>query len=303
MREKSQILSEFWIKILAILFMTIDHIGAFMVQSDWAVNFPSGSVGYNVGYVFRCVGRLAFPLFALMLAEGMRKSHDRGKYLCKILLVWVLITLVESVLYFGFSGRYRSLAMDEAFSDLLLEALFVFCLSLKGPKKLLSLLPLGVILLSFSCFTSEKLYGDGSLWSQYFPKFLRAPYSLYGLVIFLGFYYAYPLADWGIHKVLLETNTDLSEYQKSKEYRSLVNLVGLTIFFSATVIFWGISKAWPAGDYLQMSIETYCLLDILLIFLYNGKRGYDKKWFRYAEYAYYPMHLALLALIFSLIFH
>jgi hypothetical protein len=29
MREKSQVLSEFWIKILAILTMTLDHIGAF----------------------------------------------------------------------------------------------------------------------------------------------------------------------------------------------------------------------------------------------------------------------------------
>jgi len=77
MREKSQVLSEFWIKILAILTMTLDHIGAFIVDSDWTVNFPTNGVPYGVGYVFRCVGRLSFPLFAFMLAEGMRKSHDR----------------------------------------------------------------------------------------------------------------------------------------------------------------------------------------------------------------------------------
>ena len=77
MREKSQVLSEFWIKILAILTMTLDHIGAFIVDSDWTVNFPTNGVAYGVGYVFRCVGRLSFPLFAFMLAEGMRKSHEQ----------------------------------------------------------------------------------------------------------------------------------------------------------------------------------------------------------------------------------
>ena len=51
-----------------------------------------------------------------------------------------------------------------------------------------------------------------------------------------------------------------------------------------------------------MSIQTYGLLDIVFLVMYNGTRGYDKKVFRYIEYAYYPVHLALLALIFSLIF-
>ena len=51
-----------------------------------------------------------------------------------------------------------------------------------------------------------------------------------------------------------------------------------------------------------MSFQTYCLLDIFLLGMYSGARGYDKKGFRYAEYAYYPLHLALIALIFGLVF-
>ncbi len=303
MREKSQVLSEFWIKILAILTMTLDHIGAFIVDSDWTVNFPTDSVGYGVGTVFRYLGRLSFPLFAFMLAEGMRKSHDRVKYLCRIGLVWLLIAAVET--FFYFSPKYASLARDQAFTDLLVFGLFIFCLELKGPKKLFALLPLGYVGLSFAAFTSETYAASNSLvstWSSYFPVYLRASYSLYGFLIFLGFYYAYPLADKFIQRSLEQTDTELATYQASKEYRSLVNLIGITFFLVVTVLFWGISKTQSGIDYYNMSIQTYGLLDIVLLVMYNGKRGYDKKYFRYIEYAYYPMHLALLALIFSLIF-
>jgi len=303
MREKSQVLSEFWIKILAILTMTLDHIGAFIVDSDWTVNFPTNGVAYGVGYVFRCVGRLSFPLFAFMLAEGMRKSHDRVKYLCRIGIVWLLLAAVET--FFYFSPKYVSLARDQAFTDLLVFGLFIFCLELKGPKKLFALLPLGYVGLSFAAFTSEQFANATnatSYWSSYFPLYLRASYSLYGFLIFLGFYYAYPLADKFIRKSLEQTDTELAEYQKGKEYRSLVNLIGITFFLAVTVIYWGISKAAPSYDYLNMSIQTYGLLDIVFLVMYNGTRGYDKKAFRYIEYAYYPVHLALLALIFSLIF-
>ena len=45
----------------------------------------------------RIVGRIAFPLFAFMLATGMHKTHNRLKYLLKIgimALIWIAITAI-----------------------------------------------------------------------------------------------------------------------------------------------------------------------------------------------------------------
>ena len=303
MREKSQVLSEFVLKLIAVVTMTFDHIGAFIVESDYSSFFPSNSVGYEVGVVFRGIGRLSFPLFALMLAEGMRKTKDRESYLLRIGVVWMLITAVET--FFFFNGKYASFAQDNAFTDLIMYALFIYLIERKGAWKALAVLPLGYIALSFAADASEMYAAANNLtsvWSGDFPLFLRCPYSLYGFLMFLGFYYAYPLADKFIQKALEDSGTSLAEYQQGKEYRSLLNLLGLTAFLLDTVLFWGASYLWPSIDIFQMSFQTYCLLDIFLIGMYNGLRGYDKKWFRYAEYAYYPLHLALLALIFGLVF-
>jgi hypothetical protein len=308
MREKSQVLSEFWLKVIAILTMTMDHIGAFMVNSSYGAYFPEGSAGFIVGIVLRCFGRLSFPLFALMLAEGLHKSQNREKYLFRLGGEWLLITLVELILYF--IPTFHDFAMAEAFSDLFMFALFIYFIEKKGAWKLLALLPLAYIAVSYAAFLSERLALKGdytSVWSTYFPEFLRSPYCLYGFSIFLGFYYAYPMANIFVKKGLKLTDEESKAYLESKEYRSLINLLGGTSLLVVTVLFWGFAYLYPQGDIYGLagdaySLQTYCLLDLLLILLYNGKRGYDKKAFRYVEYLYYPLHLALLALIFSLIF-
>jgi hypothetical protein len=297
MREKGQVLSEFVLKIIAIVTMTLDHIGAFIVQSAYSAYFPSDGIGYQVGVILRGIGRLSFPLFALMLAEGMRKTKDREAYLLRLGIVWVLLTAVET--FFYFNPAYSAFALENAFTDLVMFALFIYFIEKKGAWKALAALPLGLIVLSYAAGVSANY---GYLWPESFPAFLRCPYSLYGFLVFLGFYYAYPLAEKAIKKNLEETGTSLEDYRETKDYRSLINLLGLSLFLLVTVVFWGFSYLWPTADIYDAAFQNYCLLDVFLIGMYNGKRGYDRKWFRYAEYAYYPLHLALIALIFGLIF-
>ena len=71
------------LKILAAIFMVIDHVG-FMF-------FPSNMV-------YRYVGRLAMPIFAFMIAEGCRYTKDKLRY---FLTIAVLGTLCQ-VVYFIF---------------------------------------------------------------------------------------------------------------------------------------------------------------------------------------------------------
>ena len=50
-----------------------------------------------------------------------------------------------------------------------------------------------------------------------------------------------------------------------------------------------------------MDVQIYALFAGAFILLYNGKRGYNSKWFEYGGYAYYPLHILIIALIFYLI--
>ena len=59
------------LKLIAVITMTIDHIGlAFFPQQ----------------MLFRVIGRLAFPIYAYMIAEGCRYTRSMGKYLRGIIL-------------------------------------------------------------------------------------------------------------------------------------------------------------------------------------------------------------------------
>lgn len=63
-------MNRFWIKIVAITTMLVDHMGAIL--------FPDAMW-------MRVIGRLAFPLFAWMIAEGYRYTRSKRKYLIRLL--------------------------------------------------------------------------------------------------------------------------------------------------------------------------------------------------------------------------
>ena len=62
-------LSNFDLKILAIITMTIDHIGAIM--------YP------NID-IFRIIGRVSFPIFAFLLVEGFKHTSNKHKYYIRL---------------------------------------------------------------------------------------------------------------------------------------------------------------------------------------------------------------------------
>ena len=70
------------LKLLALLTMTCDHIGMQLFpQALW----------------LRCIGRLAMPIFAFMIAEGCRHTRSRKRYLLSILAVAALCQIVYLV--------------------------------------------------------------------------------------------------------------------------------------------------------------------------------------------------------------
>ena len=54
-------------------------------------------------------------------------------------------------------------------------------------------------------------------------------------------------------------------------------------------------------SYFFFDYQAYAAFACLPLLLYNGKRGYDKKWFKYGAYLYIPLHIFIIFIIFTLI--
>ena len=73
--QRIQFLNGFHLKLIAICTMFIDHMGYTL--------FP------GVMWL-RCVGRVAFPIFCFLIAEGCVYTHDRKKYALRLLVFALL---------------------------------------------------------------------------------------------------------------------------------------------------------------------------------------------------------------------
>ncbi len=300
MKEKALVLNEFWIKVIAIFSMTLDHIGYFL--QEYAVN---NAIMANTGLVFRVLGRIAFPLYIFMLAEGLRKTHDRLNYILRLAILWGVIFvaqfIINSVQPLGFTSP-----LAQAFTDLLCYALFIYFLEMKGAWKVLSVIPLAFVIICYAMQISEVYASFNNMtsnWSTVIPEWARCAYSLMGFIMFLGFYYAKPFALKTLEKMEKKAEIDMSPYKEGKKFQSLINTICATVILVVTLVFWTISYLWPQIDpYFLLIPQSYAILSIFVLIFYNGERGYNKKWFRYSAYLYYPVHIVLIALIFGLIF-
>ena len=66
-------MSTLWLKGIALLAMTIDHLGLVFGREGW------NEIPFDSSYL-RAIGRIAFPLFAFCLAQGWHRAHNRKQY-------------------------------------------------------------------------------------------------------------------------------------------------------------------------------------------------------------------------------
>lgn len=231
------------IKILAALLMIVDHIGFFL--------FPDI-------IELRIVGRISFPLFAFMLAEGCRYTRNKTIHFT---LLFGLAVLCQIVYFFFDNGNLTmSVLVTFSLSVLMIYALqyckkCMFDFTASAPEKVLSLL--------------------------LFAATVAVVFALNEI-----FY-----IDYGFVGCLLPVTVSLFDFKDipvPEKIKQLDNLYVKLVCLAAGLAF------LPLTTELGV-IEYYAFFALLPLLFYSGKRG--KLRMKYFFYLFYPLHLVVLQCI------
>lgn len=152
------------LKIIACATMLIDHIG-YEMQS-----FGIGSA--DTAALFRIIGRVSFPIFAFMIAQGFKKTHNVLLYLIRILSVAVISELAYDLSFFKEENVLLSQNVLFTLATGLGALVFIdMCIHAKKKgSRIFAVLPLAA-----ACFLAEKLGFD---------------YGYAGILLICAFYFA-----------------------------------------------------------------------------------------------------------------
>ncbi len=274
-------MSALFLKILAIVFMLVDHIGLAIGSSGFT------EFGFSDGYwLCRAIGRLALPIFAFLIANGYRHTRSTLKYAIRLLIFSIVSEMPFDLFTSGklnlieFNGRLPDIKLDNIFFTLFLGLCFIVVHSFLKKKfeKFSSIL--SVAALFFLCTLAGFISSDygvvGVAWVALFGAF-DVTDGKNVTKVFMG---CAVLSYWRI----------ISKCIVVAVYRAIqINLAGIPIF----------------SYYLYSSINTlnliqpFSLVALGAILLYNNKSGMPKnRWLntliKYAFYVFYPLHLLVL---------
>ncbi len=265
----------FHLKVIALVTMLLDHVGAIIVSYFWP-----GSVVYAL---LRIIGRIAFPLFAFMISEGVLHSKKPIRYLIRLVVMGLFI---GTAIYWIDASASFSFFSGNIFVDLLIGALAIYALRQKGWLKALVAIPAGIAV---------------ALFAFEVPVFLEMEYHLYGFTMMVGFYLAHQFTNWYLRRQTGKFGISYVGLTLTPQYQQQQNLYASIWLLTSNLIWYIIYLIDADFVSLSMGAQTYSIMAAIFIYAYSGRRGYNKAWFQYGSYAFYPLHLAILYGILQLV--
>lgn len=269
---KTNFLNSFWLKIIAIITMTIDHVALALMIYGYMSPFEPFYL------LLQGIGRLSLPLFTFAIVEGILHTHSKKNYLLRLgistLSLSVVIFILEMTL--GISDIYGNI-----FVDLFLGATILYCVMLPKYKKLFILIPISIsILLTFN----------------FIPAYIRPLYHLYGISLIIAYYGAHMLS-----LILSKNYASRFGYEKKEDfqasifYQNLRNILMVLALIGVNCIFYIVANYSKYVDtLLTMDFQMYSILSGAFLLFYNSRKGYNSKWFQYGCYLYYPLHILVI---------
>ncbi len=301
------------VKIIAVIFMLIDHAAAVILARQMMVTgymeaFESGLLEEMMGWLtdntllyysydlMRLMGRMAFPIFCFLMVEGFQKTGDVKKYLARL---GIFAIVSEIPFDLAICGKWFALGHQNVFFTLFLGLFTLCCMEYFATNQLPkvwriildgtgTLLPAAYITICLANIASMERIGSMLIACGILCIAISLAYLAYGkmrgkeraealsadiTVLMLVMY----LAD------LLYTDysgmgvlTIVVIYLFRKRHRVLAMAMGCLVLC------------------LMSLSEITAFFALIPIALYNGEKGMKMKYF---FYAFYPVHLLVLYLI------
>lgn len=204
-----------------------------------------------------CVGRLAFPIFAFLTVEGYFHTRSFKRYLLRMLVCAVLSEVPFDLLCEG-----------TFFYPFHQNVLWTLMLGLLGIRLMETVREKGKIWLY--ALTAAIVTASGFLLGT----LTMVDYFGMGVLMVFLFYFFRGRKWWCLLGQILTL------------YWVNVEMIG-GLFYPVTVL----------GMDLEISQQGLALFALIPIWLYRGRQGHHSKIFQYACYAFYPVHMLLLAFI------
>lgn len=230
------------LKLIAVVSMFIDHAGV--------VLFPHV-------VLLRVIGRLAFPIFAFMLAEGCEKTRNKPRH---FLSVFVLGCVCQLVYYLYDGDTYMNILITLSLSILLVYALQ---------------------------YAKAALFG-GCRWGK--KVFAAAVFLLAVAAVWL--LNRYVRIDYGFWGCMLPVTASLLRPAANGAPAALARLDTLTVRVAAFTV--GLVVLAIAAGGVQ--IYSLCAVPLLLLYSGQRGKG-RMKWFFYVFYPTHLAALELISLV------
>lgn len=280
------------LKLIAIISMTIDHIGAYLFYSGSDIVSPQGI------NLMRSIGRMALPIFAYFLVVGYFKTRDIKKYISRMHL-FAIISQIPFTLAFYYENYYvyesvnfieydykwllAIIPMIAFYYVLILDRKFDISLVYVSIAWLIT--PINTSINGYFLLTGYELnifyeLGLALILFEYF-NLLKTRYNnnvlmyiIIAISVILSYYYIGGIANYGYNAIALMIALYLTK--GTKYYQSFI------------VFLWGYYMySW------NMTNIIFIVLTCILLLTYNGKKGSNLK---YLFYTFYPIHIIILAL-------
>ncbi len=288
------VLSGFVLKLIAFFTMACDHVG-WLLQENISYTFVPG-------IILRCVGRIALPLFCFLIAEGFAHSKKPGLYLLRLGIMATLISATMIVVEYapvfkGFSLRKEG----NIFIDLILGGLGVFLLRRKEKYlKALAVIPFAI---GVAAFFATCIEYDGLTIVNWFPFFLRPQYHFYSIGMIISFELCKYIKNFFIQQYSDKSGIPVESIEDTSIEKTMRNIINMSVVIFWTLLYLLLAYIVPEEWlFWNTFTQTFAILAGAFILLYNGRRGYNAKWFQYGSYLFYPVHLIVIFLIGMLIF-
>ena len=203
-----------------------------------------------------CAGRVAFPIFAFMAVEGYFHTHSFKKYALRM-LIFAIISEVPFDMMYG--GTWFYPVHQNVIWTLLLGLLGIHLMENVRKKQK----PWAYVLVSAAVIIAGTILGIICMVDYY---------SVGILTVFVFYFF------------------------RGSKWWYLLGQIAALYWLNVEMLGGLMYPIQIFGMDFEICQQGFALFALLPIWLYRGRQGYHSKTFQYICYAFYPVHMLILAL-------